>query len=301
LRQVLHRDPRTCGVARTRWTLDSLATACQRWLAPLSRGGLSRLLDRLDLSWQRARSYIHSPDALYTTKLAAIDRLRQQAAGETARLVLIYLDEVSIARQPTLAPVWAPRGEQPRARRSLRADTLTRVVGGLDARTGQVVRLRASRIGVAELVRFYARLVAAYPPGTRFAVVQDNWPVHFHPDLLVALEPQHSPFPLPRPPTWPATPSPTAQRRWGALHLPIQLIPLPTYASWLNPIEKLWRLLRQELTHVHPFANDLPTLRAAIDAVLDRFAAGSLALLHYVGLAPHAQAPYLTQHLVLQH
>jgi transposase len=243
----------------------------------------------LGLSWQRARSYIRSPDPDYEAKLADITWLRAQARRGEGLVVLIYLDEVTIYRQPTLAPAWAPRRAQPRARRSRRSDTPTRLVGGLDAQTGRVVRLRAGRIGVAELVRFYRQLVAAYPPGTRFFVAQDNWPVHWHPDLLVALEPQRSPWPRPLPPSWAPTPSPAAVRRWGQLQLPIQIVPLPTYASWLNPIEKLWRLLRQELTHVHPYAEDLPALRAAIDAVLDRFATGSARLLRYVGLAPHAE------------
>ena len=43
--------------------------------------------------------------------------------------------------------------------------------------------------------------------------------------------------------------------RWGGWQLPIQLVPLPTYASWCNPIEKLWRQLRQELLHLHRFAD----------------------------------------------
>ncbi len=285
MRHLVHRAPQTCGVARTRWTLATLRRQCP-WLRPITEGGFSQLLDRLELSWQRARSYLRSPDPAYQAKLAEIAVLRAQASASEGRLVVIYLDEVTIYRQPTLAPVWAPRAEQPLARRSLRSDTPTRVLGGLDAASGRVVRLRASHIRVAELVRFYQDLVAAYPAGTRFAVVQDNWPVHWHPDLLVALEPQQSPWPPARPPSWSPTPSPAAVRRWGHLQLPIQLIPLPTYASWLNPIEKLWRLLRQELSHVHPYADDLPALRAAIDAVLDRFAAGSSALLRYVGLAP---------------
>ena len=67
--------------------------------------------------------------------------------------------------------------------------------------------------------------------------------------------------------------------------MPIQLVPLPTYASWLNPIEKLWRWLRQDLGHRHPWADDLPALRAAIARFLTQFAEGSDDLRHYVGLS----------------
>ena len=73
-------------------------------------------------------------------------------------------------------------------------------------------------------------------------------------------------------------------RKWGHLQLPIQAVPLPTYASWLNPIEKLWRFLKQEVLHMHRLANDLTGLRGEIDRFLDQFALGSDQLLRYVGL-----------------
>ncbi|MGB9722998.1 MAG: transposase [Chloroflexia bacterium] len=58
---------------------------------------------------------------------------------------------------------------------------------------------------------------------------------------------------------------------------------LPTYASWLNPIEKRWRWLKQEVLHLHRWAHDLDQLRRQVWAFLDQFAEGSEALLHYVG------------------
>ena len=102
--------------------------------------------------------------------------------------------------------------------------------------------------------------------------------------MLVALERQETRHLRPLPPSWPTIASAKAVKRWGQLQLPIQLIPLPTYAAWCNPIEKLWRKLRQELTHLHPWAADLPRLRAEIDRFLTQFATDSPDLLRYVGL-----------------
>ncbi|MCB8937396.1 MAG: transposase [Ardenticatenaceae bacterium] len=68
--------------------------------------------------------------------------------------------------------------------------------------------------------------------------------------------------------------------------MPVQLLPLPTYASWLNPIEKLWRWLKQEVLHLHRFSDDWPELREVVASFLDQFATGSDALLRYVGLLP---------------
>lgn len=279
----MRRDPHLCGLGRSRWRLADVLEQCP-WLGLRTPQGLGQLLARLGIAYKRGRDYVHSPDPDYEAKLAAIQAGRAAAHGDPAHQILLYLDEVTVCRQPTRAPAWAARGQdQPRTRRSHRADTETRLLGALAAGTGVVHSLRADRITVARLRRFLHDLCAAYP-GYRLTVVLDNWPVHFHPDLLVALEPQRTPFPRYLPPSWPVEPTPAALADYGAWRLPIQLLPLPTYASWANPIEKLWRKLRQELGHLHPWADDLPRLRAELDHWLATYRQPSPDLLRYVGL-----------------
>lgn len=247
--------------------------------------GFSRLLARLGISYQRGRDYIHSPDPDYQGKRAYLAARLAASRASTGRLVTLYLDELTYYRQPSLASAWEARGHrQPRAERSHRANTATRVLATLDPEQGRVVAYQGSKIGVAQLVQFYQHLQKAYPAAERFQVVLDNWPIHFHPDLLVALEPQASPWPRYVPSNWPTEPSAAASRRWGSLQLPIQLLPLPTYASWENPIEKLWRLGKQQVLHLHRSAERLDDLRQRFLAFLQGFENGSQALLRYVGL-----------------
>jgi hypothetical protein len=284
---VVRRAPRLLGVDRTRWTLAAVGAAVP-WLAAHSRGGVWRALEALGVVLKRGREHVHSPDPAYAAKRAAIAECVAAARASGGRLVALYQDEVTLHRQPSPAPAYEARGRaQPLAERSCRGAAATRIVGALDAVDGRVLWQRRGALGIPALVGFYRDVAAAYPQAERIDVVLDNWPLHFHPDLLVALQPQACPFPFPRPATWPTEPSPAAVRKWGALALPIRLVPLPTYASWLNPIEKLWRRLRQEVVHLHPWADDLPTLYAAADRFLARFSAGTAAcadLLRYVGL-----------------
>ena len=79
-------------------------------------------------------------------------------------------------------------------------------------------------MGVTKLRRFLAKIRAAYP-GPPIHLVWDNWPVHAHPEVLAR-----------------------------AAELDIEVPWLPTYAPWLNPIEKLWRWLTQDLLHHHRLA-----------------------------------------------
>lgn len=262
-----------------------MLAACP-WLRLRTPQGLGRLFARLGIAYKRGRAYVHSPDPDYAAKLATVAAARQRAQVDPERHVLLYLDEMTLYRQPTVAHAWAARGrEQPLARRSHRRDTPTRVLGALNAATGTVHALRAEAIAVATLVRFCRELAAAYPTAETITVALDNWSNHFHPDLLCALAPQTSPFPRYVPANWAPEPSPTARKRWGGLGLPIQLLPLPTYASWTNPIEKVWRKLRQELGHLHPFADDLSRLRAALNAWLAAYQQPAPDLLRYVGLS----------------
>jgi hypothetical protein len=282
----VRREPRAFGLPGTRWTLAALHAVCD-WLRLGTLGGLWRLLERLGLSWTRARAYVHSPDPDYAAKEAYIACLVAQGQARAGPFVTLYLDELTYYRQPTLAAAWEAQGPyQPLARRSYRSNTATRLIGTLDVRDGRVVYQQGARIGPRELVVFYHQLRAAYPAAERLYVIQDNWPWHFHPDVTVAPEPQEHPWPWYRPARWGTAPSPTARQRWGALQLPIQLVPLPTYASWLNPIEKLWRQLKQTVLHLHRCAARLDELRAEVAHCLDQFAAGSPALLTYVGLHP---------------
>jgi hypothetical protein len=248
--------------------------------AGASLSGIWRVLADAKLRWKRGRDHIHSPDPDYRAKVAYLRTIQARVAAQPDAAVLLYLDEVTYYRQPSLASGYAPAGRpEPRAERSTRSNATTRVIGALDARTGRVVARQRTKLDVPALVRFYRALADAYPD-RRIYVVLDNWPVHFHPDVLAALEPQASPFPFSRPPSWPSEPSPRAKR----LDLPIQLVQLPTYAPWLNPIEKLWRWLKQDVLHLHRLADDLPALRALVLAFLQRFKDPSPDLLRYVGL-----------------
>jgi len=286
---VVRRDPRLLGEPRTRWTLAAVGRHVA-WLAGHGPSGVWRILAALGVVRKRAREHVHSPDPADAEKRAAIAASLAQARAGGGRVVVLFQDEVTLHRQPSLAPAWEQRGRsQPRAERSHRADAPTRIVGALDALDGRVLWRRRGKLGIPALVGFYRAVAAAYPAAERIDIVLDNWPVHFHPDLLVALRPQDCPFPFPCPGHWPTEPSPEAVRKWGHLARPIRLVPLPTYASWLNPIEQLWRRLRQEVVHLHPWADDLPALWAATAAFLARFAEADAGrdLLHYVGLETH--------------
>jgi hypothetical protein len=281
LLEILALDPRAWALPQpqTRWTLRALRDGLPSYWG-YSLSGVWRILAQHRLRRRRARDHLHSPDPAYQAKLRQVEAQQAEVTAHPTAAVFLYQDEVTYYRQPSLGYAYAAtRSTDPRAERSLKRNAATRVIATLDAHTGRVVAHQRTRSTVPTLIRFYQALVAAYPD-RRIFLVQDNWPVHFHPDVLAALEPQTSPFPFLTPPSWPTAPSPKAKR----LQLPIQLVPLPTYAPWANPIEKLWRWLKHDVLHLHRLADDLPALRALVLDFLARFNRDSPDLLRYVGI-----------------
>lgn len=275
---MLRQAPRAYGQEQTRWTLATLRQACP-WWHELTLAGVWGVLQRLGLHWLRGRDHLHSPDPHYQAKLDwlhCIEELVQRLPGQH---LLLWQDETTYYRQPTLSYAWEAEGEQPLAERSYHSNTAWRVVGALNFATGTVHYRQAYHISVPTLVDFYAQLCDHYV-GQHIWLVQDNWPVHFHPQVLAALEPQETPFAWHLSGSWAHIPIPEPRH----IPLPIQIVTLPTYAPWCNPIEKLWRWLKQEVVHHHPWANDLDELRHRVDLFLAQFARGSPELLRYVGL-----------------
>lgn len=271
------------GYSRSRWSLEMIGACCE-WLQVTTSSGVQQILKRLGISYKQGRDYVHSPDRYYQDKVSLIELARFRALYEPEHYILLYLDELTYYRQPSLAPAYEQKGAiQPLAQRCYQTNTAFRVLAVLDAITGQVTYRQRAKTGITCFSQFWFELQAAYPDAKVIYIVVDNWPVHFHPDVLAPLQSQDFPFPPKLPQTWPTSPSAKAVHD----DLPIQLLSLPTYASWLNPIEKLWRWLKQDILHLHRLSSDWQALKQLVADFLDRFNSGSLDLLRYVGLLPN--------------
>jgi len=202
----------------------------------------------------RERPFSLSPDPDYRRKVRRLHRCLRDAARHPDTVVALFLDEFGYQRWPEVAPTWDI--EAAVAQRAGN-NQQWRTIGTLNALTGQVTYWDGYIVGREQVSAFYTRLNRAYPAVHLIYVIQDNWNIHTHPDVLTALEAYPRIKPL-----------------W-----------LPTYAPWLNPIEKLWRWLRQDVLKLHRWVEDWPQVKQRVRDFLAQFAQGSQELLHYVGLA----------------
>jgi transposase len=241
------------GPAPSRWTLRTIRASVD-WLTDYTLSGVWRVLQGCALGLHTSCARLFSPDPDYASKVRRLHRCLRDAARHPDTVVALFLDEFGYQRWPEVAPMWG--GETivaPRAGNNQQ----WRTIGALNALTGQVNYLDGYIVGRQQVSQFYGLLNRAYPKKVSLMyVIQDNWNIHTHPDVLSAL----------------------------AEYPRIQPVWLPTYAPWLNPIEKLWRWLRQDILKMHRWVEDWPHVKHRVREFLDQFAHGSAALLRYVGL-----------------
>jgi len=244
------------GPKPSTWTLRTIRASVPV-LHDYSLSGVWRVLQRCGLGLRTAHVRRFSPDVEYRSKEDTLLQCLVEAARWPRQCVLLFLDEMGYTRWPEPALEWGPEAPEPAPEVSTSGtNTQWRIIGALNAVTGQVDYLDDYIVGRRQVIAMYQRIEQIYCWADWIYVVQDNWSIHRHEDVQIAL---HS---------WP------------------RIVPvwLPTYAPWLNPIEKLWRWLRQDVLKLHRSADDWPALRQQVRCFLNQFSAGSHALLHYVGL-----------------
>ena len=199
--------PDTQGVPLTRWSLARLAGYLAERGIEVSPAHLSRVLAEAGLSFQRTRSWKASPDPEYEAKAERVLALYEAEPGDGPVISFDQMGPISL--RPTHASGWAKRGRPERRRATFsRRHGVRYVLGALDVHADRLrTRLRPRRSG-AETLAFMRQLRLCYPARLRIHWIQDNLSANWTPDV----------------------------RRFAAANK-IELVPLPTYASYLNRIE----------------------------------------------------------------
>jgi transposase len=151
---------------------------------------------------------------------------------------LIFVDEATVRRHPTLTAQWCLVDEVPEVPTGDDHGKV-HVYGAVAPLTGRTYYHVSSKLGQEEFAQFLRHLLA-YHPGRRLLVIHDRGAQH----KGAAVEG-------------------VAREAQGRLLLQA----LPAYSPELNPQERIWKWLRRVVTHNHWFA----TLREQIEAIRNFF------------------------------
>lgn len=205
---VARARPDTQGVALTRWSLDKLARhLAEQQIAQLSATTLRALLAQAGLSFQRTRSWKWSPDPDFKPKAQRILGLYRDPPADGP---VVCFDEMGpIQLIPHQGAGWAPVGRPERLRATYnRRDGTRYLFGAYDVGADRLMgRLRAHK-SARDVLGFLQTIRMRYRSRRRIYLVMDNLSTHWTSDI----------------------------REWAA-DSNVELVPTPTYASFLNRIE----------------------------------------------------------------
>jgi transposase len=195
------------GVPLTRWSLPRLAHQLAGEGIQVSPRHLGSLLAEAGLSFQRTRSWKASPDPDYAEKAARVLALCEQPPNDGPVLSFDQMGPISL--RPAAGHGWALRGRPERQRADYNRRAGIRYVFGCYAVHADRlrVRLRPKRAG-SDMLTFKRQIRRAYPARQRVYWIQDNLSANWVPPI----------------------------RAYAAANR-IELVPTPTYASYLNPVE----------------------------------------------------------------
>lgn len=200
--------PDSIGVPLTRWSLRRLAAHLgEHEGIAISPSYLGTILDEAGLSFQRTRTWKASPDPDYEAKAARVISLCKRPPANSAVVSFDQMGPLSLRPMPGAG--WAPRRrpERQRADYSRRAGTRY-VFGAYDVRADRLrTRMRPRRRG-RDVLAFMRQIRLCYPRRVTIYWIQDNLSANWTPEIQAF----------------------AADNR-------IVLVPTPTYASYLNPIE----------------------------------------------------------------
>ena len=203
------------GVPLTRWSLPRLALHLGGEGIEVSPRHLGTLLAEAGLSFQRTRTWKASPDPAYEQKAARILELCEQPPPDGPVVSFDQMGPVSL--RPTAGAGWATvaRPERQRADYNRRAGTRY-VFGAYDVHADRLrVRLRPKRAG-CDMLTFMRQIRLAYPNRIRVYWIQDGLSCHWTPAIRAYADANN-----------------------------IELVPTPTYASYLNRIESTFGAIEE--------------------------------------------------------
>lgn len=244
------------------WTQGLLCTYLDLYHGlKVSQPVLGRHLKKVGIAWKRIRLRVHSPDPLYQVKRERVEGLRQMALngelspskathpppdkGGSTNTYFVYFDAADLHWCPDLGATYSTVGEQVKVDSPGKSNPWYAILGSLIYPSGDGYYTIHDRKRSVEVVWHLQGLIDLDPDGFWF-VVLDNASAHRTKAIDSFIENHRD---------------------------RIELVYLPTYSPHLNLIERLWRMMRHQVTR-GVFFNSLDEQAIAVQGWLDQLPFG---------------------------
>jgi hypothetical protein len=207
--------PRDLGLPFSAWSLSKLAdyVVAAGVVTTVSRESIRQILRAARISWQAAKTWKASPDLDFITKMHRVLDLYDHPPADGR---VVCADEFGPRNlQPRPGRAWRPARHPVRLRASYsRTGGVRHMIAALDLASGKICYRIRQRKRWQEFLAFL-KLLRQRWPAQKLYVVCDNFSLHKHAKVT----------------------------SWAAARN-VDLVFLPTYASWLNWIEPEFAALR---------------------------------------------------------
>jgi len=213
IERVIGEPPPAEGYSATRWTAPRLARHLEKELGvEVHPETVRRALRRLQFSWKRPRRKL-PPDPNYAEHVRALVEAVATAGAETT---ILFEDETELRRFPPLRRMWMPVGEQWSVDVPESNDKFC-LYGALDIATGQTIT-EAYPKGKSSCTRAFLERLLGQVEGS-ILLVWDR--ARWHTSQAI--------------------------EKTIALHERIETLLLPKRSPETNPMEDLWRVLKNQV------------------------------------------------------
>lgn len=262
LSQLIEAGPEACGFSGACWRSPMIQQLInERFAVSYSVFYIAELLKSLGFSYQKAAFVSDHLDEVARKRwcMRVWPAILRQAREQKA--LVLFGDEASFPQWGTLSYTWARRGQQPVVKTSGKRKGW-KVFGLLDYFTGRFFHQGLEgRFTSASYTAFLARVLQQTTE--HLILIQDGARYHTSADT----------------------------KRFCAQHTErLTVYQLPSYSPDYNPIEKLWKKIKQQETHLHYFPT-FDALTGKVEQALFRFANAPQELLALCSLV---EGPALT-------
>lgn len=241
LKALILQGPEACGFDTGRWTAAVVQELLfRRFGVEYAVKYIPQLLASLHLSCKRveAFSFREDPEAQRLWKEERFPALVRQAQREAA--AILFEDESTFRMWSRTSYSWGETGKPLRCPVYM-SSVYQKVFGAIDLATGRFLYRRGSSLKGEQFVAFLKHLLTRYR--CKVYLVVDNGSSHKGPAVKAFL-------------------TQNAHR--------IELVRLPTYSPGLNPIEKVWKQIKQDKLH-NRFFESRHHFQAALSNALSHF------------------------------
>lgn len=249
--EIIHAQPKSYGINRSNWSLDSIAhTYEKKYQKTVSRGTVSRALKNFGYAIRKARKVLTSPDPNYREKVdLLLNTLQNLGPGE----LLFFIDELGPLRVKKYGGrALVRKGDfitypQEQAHRGV-----IMMSGALSATTNQVTWIYARSKDSGAMIDLIEVLYNQHFRASKLYVTWDAASWHKSTSLVEWLD---------------AFNAITRTSGEGPL---IELVPLPTSSQFLDVIEAVFSGMKRAVVHHSDYANVLEMKTAISQHFNDR-------------------------------